>query len=353
MRLPRLILEPDACAYHCIARTIDKKWYFDTPERRDRIVKIIRAASALYGVQLINFCVMSNHIHLLVSIVSETSREPLNKEKLMKISSALYRDDYLRDLKDEFARAEKVDKKTGDTWHTQQVIDRYEHRRGSLSNFMQEVQKRIGDYINKEHKRKGVLWDGRFKSPVVENTLKALSELSAYIDLNPIRAGIVDKPEDYRWCGYAAALGGNKLAQKGLASLYSHRGGRPTSSPSWRSISSAYRQLLYEKGIELLEDPNSGMKGRLGFTAEQVDEEISRNGKLSKGEVLLHRVRYFTDGAVIGSARFVESTFQTHRSKLTSPSSVRKTGARPMRGADWDGMVTLRDLRLNALGRAG
>ena len=204
-------------------------------------------------------------------------------------------------------------------------------------------------YINKEHKRKGTLWDGRFKSPIVEKTLEALLAVSTYIDLNPIRAGIVTNPEDYRWCGYAAALAGDKTARHGIKWLYSHRDGEGK-MPGWREASSKYRQSLYEKGIELLEDPNSGIKGRPGFSADQVETEIKRQGKLPMSEVLLHRVRYFTDGAIIGSSEFVDTVFYEHRHQLTAPTSVRSTGARPMRGAEWGGLRTLRDLRVNAIG---
>ena len=151
---------------------------------------------------------------------------------------------------------------------------------------MQEVKERIAYYINKEHKRKGTLWDGRFKSPIVEKTLEALLAVSTYIDLNPIRAGIVTKPEDYRWCGYAAALAGDKTARHGIKWLYSHRGGEGK-LPGWREASSKYRQSLYEKGIELLEDPNSGIKGRLGFSADQIETDHKHLWKPGLGVLLL------------------------------------------------------------------
>ena len=105
--------------------------------------------------------------------------------------------------------------------------------------------------------------------------------------------------------------------------------------------------MLFEKGLEILADPESGIKGRLGFTAEEVEQEIQRNGKLQQGEVLLHRVRYFTDGAIIGTSSFVDEVFQTNREKLTSPTSRRSTGARTMRGAEWGDLTCLRDLRKN------
>jgi len=44
----------------------------------------------------------------------------------------------------------------------------------------------------------------------------ALRTIAAYIDLNPVRAGIVDDPKDYRWCGYAEAVAGSRLARRGL-----------------------------------------------------------------------------------------------------------------------------------------
>ena len=71
MRLPRLILDPEACAYHCIARTVDQKWFFDTPARRDHIQKIIQASAILKGANLLNFVVMSARSNK-ESIISQT-----------------------------------------------------------------------------------------------------------------------------------------------------------------------------------------------------------------------------------------------------------------------------------------
>lgn len=177
--------------------------------------------------------------------------------------------------------------------------------------------------------------------------------MSTYIDLNPIRAGIVDKPEDYRWCGYAAALAGDATARKGLAKIYSYRDGKGNRSAQWSDVRGDYRQALFERGVELLEDPDSGIRGRLGFSASDVELEIQRHGKLSSREVLLHRVRYFTDGAIIGSASFINEVFQLHRDNLTAKTSGRQVGAYRMRGADWGTLHSFRDLRSNVIGHPG
>lgn len=56
-------------------------------------------------------------------------------------------------------------------------------------------------YFNDIHRRTGTLWEGRFKSAVV-NRDEYLIRCSRYIELNPVRAGMVDHPRDYRWSSY-------------------------------------------------------------------------------------------------------------------------------------------------------
>ncbi|MEZ5431159.1 MAG: hypothetical protein R3F31_08270 [Verrucomicrobiales bacterium] len=50
----------------------------------------------------------------------------------------------------------------------------------------------------------------------------ALLTMAAYIDLNPVRAGMVDDPKDYRWCGYAEAVAGGRRARRGLGTMLEH-----------------------------------------------------------------------------------------------------------------------------------
>jgi hypothetical protein len=55
-----------------------------------------------------------------------------------------------------------------------------------------------------------------------EGDEKALMTVAAYIDLNPVRAGMVDRVEDYRWCGYASAVAGNRWARESLGRIFRH-----------------------------------------------------------------------------------------------------------------------------------
>ena len=81
---------------------------------------------------------------------------------------------------------------------------------------------------------------------------------------------------------------------------------------------------------------------RKGFSREAVNETREKEGKLSLKEVLRCRVRYFTQGAVLGSRRFVDEFFELRRERF---GPKRRNGARAMRGADFGGMCALRNLR--------
>jgi hypothetical protein len=88
-------------------------------------------------------------------------------------------------------------------------------------------------------------------------------------------------------------------------------------------------------------------RGKGGFTQTQVEAEAAKGGGLPLHRVIRLRVRYLSDGAVLGSAAFVEDVFARHRSHF---GERRKTGARRMKGADWEDLRVLRDLRIDRTG---
>jgi putative transposase len=82
-------------------------------------------------------------------------------------------------------------------WDEDGGIERLRERLGSISRFVQELKQTFSRWYNKTHNRKGYLWNDRFKGVIV-NHGEAQLLCSAYIDLNPVRAGIVERPENYR-----------------------------------------------------------------------------------------------------------------------------------------------------------
>ena len=192
------------------------------------------------------------------------------------------------------------------------------------------------------------MWGDRFKSSLVEDG-HAARKVAAYIDLNPVRAGMVKDPKDYRWSGYGEAVAGSKAARDGLRLVMyeqlcyaegEERAGKQLAE--WREVVRRYRVILFEDGEERALD---GRKGRAGIDPRKVRQEQERDGRLSEGEMLGRRVRYFLDGLALGSEGFVNGVFALSREYF---GSKRTSGARKLRGVRTE-LRTMRDLRKEAL----
>lgn len=78
---------------------------------------------------------------------------------------------------------------------------------GAVSRMMQSMGRSYVRYFNRQYERSGTLWEGRYKSCLIQDE-RHLLEVYRYIELNPLRAGMVAEPDQYRWSSYQAnALG--------------------------------------------------------------------------------------------------------------------------------------------------
>jgi len=78
---------------------------------------------------------------------------------------------------------------------------------GSLSKVMEDTSKAYAKYFNKKYGRVGHVFQGRFKSFLVQQE-RYFFACSRYIDLNPVKAGLVSEPKDYSWSGYSDLITG-------------------------------------------------------------------------------------------------------------------------------------------------
>jgi len=347
MRTARL-LGTGRSFYHVMSRVVDRRMVFEAKDK-EIFRKILRNQEAFSGVRIVTYCLMSNHFHLLLEVPNRETLAPLDEEGLLAVLPLLCEGHVVDGVKQELERARAA----GDErWH-REILSRYERRRGDLGLFLKEVKLRITFYMNKRLGRTGTLWEGRYKSVLVEDNEQALLTIAAYIDLNPIRAGIVSSPEDYRWCGYAEVVGGGRRAlraREGLGLMLGEALQDPDFRQDWRRTAARYRVFLYLDGQEVAGDPERGQRGRRGMKAEVVDAVVNQGGAMPVREVLRHRVRYFCDGAVLGTAAFVNAVFNREQELRRRFGEKRTTGARRMRGADWGELRVLRDLQKDVIG---
>jgi putative transposase len=100
------------------------------------------------------------------------------------------------------------------------------HTDDGLANMMQAVGRSYVRYFNKAHGRTGTLWEGRYKSTVIE-TERYLLACMAYIDLNPVRAGLCESAADYPWSSHAHYIGARQDRLITPHALYWEMGNTP------------------------------------------------------------------------------------------------------------------------------
>ena len=214
MRKPRLKIDGEGF-YHVTSRCVDRTFRFKDADKT-RIVDQMKRMGRFCGVEIGTYAVMSNHFHILLHVLPP---KELTDEELVERISALYGSAKAEDLRQIW----KVWRQAGNVASLEQLEtsrQTYLRRMGDLSVYMKELKQWISRVYNKEHNRKGTLWEERFWSCLLEDNAETLTSVAAYIDRNAVRAGIVERPEDYRWCGYAEAHAGHAAAQRTLASLF-------------------------------------------------------------------------------------------------------------------------------------
>ena len=170
----------------------------------------------------------------------------------------------------------------------------------SLSEFVREVKVGFARYYNKRHNRRGYFWGDRFKSVIVDKG-ETLINCLAYIDLNPLRAGIVSRPEDYRW----NSLGYHVQTNNRDNFLSTDFGLKEFNVKSEKERIRRYRRYVYEAGAV-----NRPEKGKARVIGDRIlEKERKRGFDLSRSDRFRYRTRYFTDSGVIGSKEFVSKTY--------------------------------------------
>jgi REP element-mobilizing transposase RayT len=314
--------------YHVISRTAYQSFVLGDPAK-EVFTRLLFQQARFAGIDVLAYCIMSNHIHLLLRV---SPIDTLPDEVLLE----RYRQYY---------GSEKVPQSTYPVEELQQILQaggnradtarqRILARMGDLPAFMRELKQRFTIWYNHKHNNQGTIWAARYKSLLVENSPESLTRVAAYLDLNPVRAKLVDDPRDYRWCGYAACMGGNRLMRTALVELFGQK------HPYTEAIQS-YRLILFGKGYQ---SKGSARSDTGTISAERVAAVIQQGGKVPVHELLRVRVRYFCDGMALGSKTFVDSVFQTHRADF---GAKRNKAGTPLPEGAWGQLHTVRNLQRN------
>ena len=286
--------------YHVTSRLAERARWLEDPRFKDDIVRWLHDIAEFSGVELLAWCVMDNHFHVLVHVpeVPEEYRAVPSEEpaayafgmrpaecnpplwpsagdspraahggtagaaggpgvadgdsprrerpptgftlpdgEMSRRLSALYG----ARRADMFLRRWEELRSKGQDAVVEAEKERFCRRMYSLSPFVKTFKERIAHHVNRRLARTGHVFEGRFFSGLVDEA-DAQRMVSLYIDCNPVRAGLADDPSGYAWCGYAAA--------RDVRSAYCarcRRGYEATFGMGWTDADRAMREAFRAK----------------------------------------------------------------------------------------------------------
>jgi len=257
---------------------------------KDFLLELIKRLSKLYLTEILGFCLMGNHFHLLVKMLPESD---FGDQDVKKRCREFYGPDYV------FPE--------GHLPHFRIKLD-------SLSEFVRDIKVNFTRYYNRRHNRRGYFWGDRFKSVIVDKG-ETLVNCLAYIDLNPLRAGVVKKPEEYRWSSI-----GYHMQRSNKDDFLSTDFGLQEFNV--KDEKERYRRYMYNAGC--IDRPDKG-KVKI-IDPRLMKKEKRKDFKITQASRLRYRTRYFTDSGIIGSRAFVaghyqrfKDHFQTKNEKIPKP----------------------------------
>ena len=160
-RIPRFERRDQPTVYHVISRSALPGLPIDAADK-DYLLQLIQRLSRLYFVDVLGFCIMGNHFHLVTRVYPESK---LSDEELRRRYRAYYGEDQM----------------ISGNW-----LDWYRERLTSLGAFIKDIKQGFTRYYNRKRNRRGYFWGERFRSVIVQDG-RTLVNLLAYVDLNPVK----------------------------------------------------------------------------------------------------------------------------------------------------------------------
>ena len=175
--------------YHCMSRIIERRMILNDSEK-ELLLTLMRNLAAFGGLEVLAYCFMSNHLHVLIHV---PERQDVSDAELLTRLRFIHTSQEV----DMIGKQLNDYRLQGNAAAASSLKDGFTYRMYDISEFMKAFKQQFSQYYNTREGRCGPLWEQRFKSILVERSEDALLTIAAYIDLNPVRAGMVSDPKDW------------------------------------------------------------------------------------------------------------------------------------------------------------
>lgn len=191
-----LICLSDTPYYHVIARCVRRAWLCgydayagkDYSHRKQWVIQRLRLLSEIFPIDLCAYAIMNNHYHLVLRVDRKRAAH-LSKEEVVQRWTRLFRAPPL------IQRWQDGDANAAEKEAAEQRIESWRKRLIDISWYMRTLNEYLARRANAEDECTGRFWEGRFKSQALLDEAGLLTAM-AYVDLNPVRAGVAGTPEE-------------------------------------------------------------------------------------------------------------------------------------------------------------
>ena len=186
--------------YHLMSRTNDRRFLFEKGKVKTQLVDALKRAAAFSGVELEAYVAMDNHFHIVCKVVR--GEDELPEGELIRRVAALKGERAADDLASHWKELRDIGMESA----VVEAQDRLRARMNDVSEFIKTFKELFNVWFKRERGYSGSIWDGRFKSTLVEDG-RYRAVCMRYVYLNPVRAGMVKHAGDYAWSWIAASDG--------------------------------------------------------------------------------------------------------------------------------------------------
>ena len=277
MRTARVRYDEGPCCYHAMNRVAGEPGYLPFGEaEKEMFFRLAGKLTRFYRIDLLSLVVMGNHWHAVC----------VTYPGLPSLS----------EMRERF-KAYYGPKRAEPNWANRSVRRRVGKRMRDLSMFFKDLQQSFSNWFNETRPqgRQGRLWAGRYKSVILEGE-SALWECLKYVEMNPVRAGLCADPSEYRFgtLGRLLASGQHPFGGALVEQLRDHLGESAAEYSDERVIAEFCADIARVAAAERGEPSDA-------ILAAEKAARMTVPTRLR----ITRRVRYWTDGAIIGSKRFV------------------------------------------------
>lgn len=272
MRMPRFKVQDRSIFYHLYNRVAGEPDFLPFgPKEKEYFVRLLHKLDLLYSIKVVSYQVMSNHFHLVV----HAPKESPSKEELCRRYEAYH--DGKRRMTPSDPRCE--------LWAT---------RVRDISWYMQTLQQSFTRWFNRTRRmrRRGSLWADRFKHTILGDS-QAVWECCKYVEMNAVRAGIVESPADYRFCSFG---------------MWTNTGYHPFAINVKDALFPSIQGFYPFRNLDELYASMRNTFSRTQKSHMHGDEDLS-----VFVTYLDRRVRFWVDGLIIGTQLFIEDLLTKHR----------------------------------------